>query len=196
MVWIWELSGLIADSPEWFWWRFYFQRKGRARAGRGAGAAPGGARKGPCPTRGSPGRGRAAGPGPPRGSRGAKGAVSSPWHTALRLAGAGHGWWPRHSGAGQLPEPQGRNSARAAAEEEPAEPGEGRARSSRSMGPQNTDIAYPTEQGGKDRCKNRRQVPFSFSVSQLLISCPNFNPSLYPTVAKLPTQAHASWGWC
>lgn len=162
MVWIWELSGLIADSREWVWWRFYFQTKGQAGAAPGrAGAAHGGR----WAAAGQPGQGR------PAGAREPRGPVPAPWHTALHVAGAGHGWWPRHSGAGQLPEPQGRSSVRAAAEGQPAEPGNGGARSSLSMGPRNTDMANPTEQGGKGRCKNRRQVPFSFwSVSQLLIS--------------------------
>lgn len=172
MVWIREWSGSIADSAGWFrrWFYSNAERGGPAARGR-AGAAL----EGPVP-RSEP-AGAAAG-GEPREPPGTPGPSPVRGRSRTGLVSAALPGWAAARASGQVQRPCGCW---------------GRARPGRSTGPRNTDMADPTEQGSKERCKNRRQIPFSFSsVSQLLISCPNFSPSLYTTVAKPPTQAHTS----
>lgn len=153
--------------------------KRRARRARSAGPGGSGPGRARAPLRARRGRGRAgAAPGEPREPPGTPGPSPVRGRSRTGLVSAALPGWAAARASGQVQRPCGCW---------------GRARPGRSTGPRNTDMADPTEQGSKERCKNRRQIPFSFSsVSQLLISCPNFSPSLYTTVAKPPTQAHTS----
>lgn len=194
MVWILELSGLIADSTEWFWWWFYSneeQAVPAARSGWGAAAAALGA--GAKRDRGpgsvvAPRRARLAAR--PPAVQDAVGPVRLSVVTGARLCLSPvdeRSWvcWVEDFWGRQMAEPLAKAgdipAAVAVSKEE--------VKYALPWGPEKPRLLLLVEHGNKDGFKSRKEVLYSSSLTYyLLISWSNFSTSIHSAIIQVTTQ--------